>query len=71
VVRPASPSTKATLGTNAVHITARYDERTGYVMALCAIDNLTKGASGGAIQAANVALGIDETLGLTSVGVYP
>lgn len=71
VVRPASPSTKATLGTNATHITARYDERTGYVMVLCAIDNLTKGASGGAIQAANVALGIDETLGLTSVGVYP
>lgn len=71
VVRPGSPSTKATLGTNAVHITARYDERTGYAMVLCAIDNLTKGASGGAIQAANVALGIDETLGLTSVGVYP
>lgn len=71
VVRPASPSTKATLGTNSAHLTARYDERTGYVMALCAIDNLTKGASGGAIQAANVALGIDETLGLTSVGLYP
>lgn len=71
VVRPASPSTKATLGTNSAHLTARYDERTGYVMALCAIDNLAKGASGGAIQAANVALGIDETLGLTSVGLYP
>lgn len=70
-VRPASPSTKATLGTNSAHLTARYDERTGYVMALCAIDNLAKGASGGAIQAANVALGIDETLGLTSVGLYP
>lgn len=71
VVRPASPSTKATLGTNAAHLTARYDERTEYVMVLCAIDNLTKGASGGAIQAANVALEIDETLGLSSVGVYP
>lgn len=71
VVRPSSPSTKATLGTNAAHLTARYDERTEYVMVLCAIDNLTKGASGGAIQAANVALEIDETLGLTSVGVYP
>ncbi|MEO5974844.1 MAG: N-acetyl-gamma-glutamyl-phosphate reductase [Ilumatobacteraceae bacterium] len=71
VVRPALPSTKATLGTNSAHLTARFDDRTGYVMVLCAIDNLTKGASGGAIQAANVALGIDETLGLTSVGLYP
>jgi len=71
VVRPASPSTKATMGSNAVHITARFDERTGYVMVICALDNLTKGASGGAIQAANVALGIDETLGLTNVGVFP
>jgi N-acetyl-gamma-glutamyl-phosphate reductase len=71
VVRPASPSTKSTLGSNAVHITARYDERTGTVLALCAIDNLTKGAAGGAIQAANVALGIPETAGLSAVGVYP
>ncbi len=71
VVRQESPSTKATFGSNAVHITARFDERTGYVLVICAIDNLTKGASGGAVQAANVALGLDETAGLTSVGVYP
>ncbi len=71
VVRHESPATKATLGTNAVHLTARYDERTGYVIVLCAIDNLAKGASGGAVQAANVALGLDETAGLTSVGLYP
>jgi N-acetyl-gamma-glutamyl-phosphate reductase len=70
-VSPDSPSTKATLGSNAALITARYDERTGFVMVLCAIDNLAKGASGGAIQAANVALGIDETAGLSTVGVYP
>ena len=43
---------------------ARFDERTGTVIAMCAIDNLTKGASGGAVQAANVALGLDETAGL-------
>ena len=36
------------------------------MLALCAIDNLAKGASGGAVQAANVALGLDETAGLTS-----
>jgi len=71
VVRNESPSTKATLGSNAVHITARYDSRTGWVMVICAIDNLTKGASGGAVQAANVALGLEETAGLTSVGLYP
>ena len=71
VVRPASPSTKATLGSNAAHITARFDERTGIAMAICAIDNLTKGASGGAVQAANVALGIPETTGLSTVGMYP
>ncbi|MEO6123367.1 MAG: N-acetyl-gamma-glutamyl-phosphate reductase [Ilumatobacteraceae bacterium] len=70
-VRTESPATKATLGSNAAHLTARYDERTGTVIALCALDNLTKGASGGAVQAANVALGLDETTGLTSVGVYP
>ena len=71
VVRPTSPSTKATLGSNAVHITARFDERTGYVIVICALDNLTKGASGGAVQAANVSLGIDESMGLTNVGVFP
>lgn len=71
VVSPAVPSTKATLGTNCVHITARFDERTGYVMVLAALDNLAKGASGGALQSANVALGIDEDLGLASTGMYP
>jgi N-acetyl-gamma-glutamylphosphate reductase len=41
------------------------------VIVISALDNLCKGASGGAVQAANVALGIDETAGLTAVGVYP
>ncbi len=71
VVRPQVPSTKATLGTNTVHITARYDERTGYVMVLAALDNIAKGASGGAVQSMNVALGLPETSGLSTVGVYP
>lgn len=71
VVRPDSPSTKATLGSNAVHLTARFDARTGYVLVIGALDNLCKGASGGAIQAANVALGLPETAGLAAVGVYP
>ena len=71
VVRPSSPSTKATLGSNSAHLSARYDERTGYVIVLCAIDNLAKGAAGGAVQAANVALGLDETFGLSKVGMFP
>ncbi|MFM8649365.1 MAG: N-acetyl-gamma-glutamyl-phosphate reductase [Actinomycetota bacterium] len=71
VVRADSPSTKATLGSNAVHITARFDPRTGNVIVISALDNLCKGASGGAVQAMNVALGLPETSGLTSIGVYP
>ena len=71
VVVEGSPGTKATLGSNAAHVTVRFDERTSTVVAIAAIDNLTKGASGGALQAANVALGLDETLGLPLVGVAP
>ena len=71
VVSERSPSTKATLGTNAAHLTARVDERTGTVIALCAIDNLGKGASGAAVQCANLALGLPETTGLQLVGTYP
>jgi N-acetyl-gamma-glutamyl-phosphate reductase len=71
VVTDGSPSTKATLGTNTVQVTARFDERTRTVVAIAALDNLAKGASGGAVQAANVALGLPETAGLTRVGVAP
>ena len=71
VVSERSPSTKATLGSNSVHITARADARTGWVMAIAALDNLVKGASGQAVQCANLALGIDETAGLASAGLYP
>lgn len=71
VVSERSPSTKATLGTNAAHLTARVDERTGTVIALCALDNLGKGASGAAVQCANLALGLPETTGLQLVGTYP
>ncbi len=65
------PATKSVLGSNAAHVSARYDERTNTVIAMCAIDNLTKGASGGAVQAANVALGLDETAGLPTIGLAP
>lgn len=71
VVSEHAPSTKATLGSNCAHVTARVDERTGWVVAICALDNLGKGASGQAVQCANIALGLPETAGLTAVGVYP
>jgi len=71
VVDERPPSTKATLGSNAAHLTGRYDARTGWVMALCAIDNLGKGAAGQAVQCANIASGLPETMGLSALGVTP
>ncbi len=65
------PTTKAVLGSNSAFVTARADERTGWVLALCAIDNLVKGASGQAMQCANIVAGLPETLGLPMVGMYP
>ena len=65
------PTTKAVLGSNSAMVTARADERTGWVLALCAIDNLVKGASGQAVQCANIVAGLPETLGLPLVGLYP
>ncbi len=65
------PSTKWTLGSNAVHLTARYDARTGRVLALAALDNLVKGAAGQMIQCANLILGLDETAGLPRAGLWP
>jgi N-acetyl-gamma-glutamyl-phosphate reductase len=71
VVTGDPPSTKATSGSNCAHVTARVDRRTGWVLALCAIDNLVKGAAGQAIQCANLSLGLPETSGLPLVGMYP
>jgi N-acetyl-gamma-glutamyl-phosphate reductase len=71
VVTDAPPSTKATSGSNCAHVTARVDERTGWVVVLCALDNLIKGAAGQAVQCANVALGLPETTGLPIAGLYP
>jgi N-acetyl-gamma-glutamyl-phosphate reductase len=71
VVSERSPSTKATLGSNSCHITARVDERTGWVIVIAALDNLVKGASGQAVQCANLALGLPESTGLAVAGLYP
>src|SRR3954468_16918207 len=65
------PATKWVSGSNGVQLTARYDARTSRIVALSAIDNLGKGAAGQMIQCANLMLGLEETAGLTIIGVYP
>jgi N-acetyl-gamma-glutamyl-phosphate reductase len=71
VVTDSPPSTKATSGSNCAHVTVRVDPRTGWVVTLAALDNLVKGASGQAVQCANLALGLPEGSGLPMVGIYP
>lgn len=65
------PTTAHVLGGNGAHVHVAVDERVGRVITSCAIDNMGKGAAGQAVQAANTALGDDETSGLTGAGVYP
>ena len=65
------PSTASTVGSNAAQIQVTVDERAGRVVAVCAIDNLGKGAAGAAVQCLNLALGLPETAGLTVAGVAP
>jgi N-acetyl-gamma-glutamyl-phosphate reductase len=71
VVDERSPETKAVAGSNAVHLTGRVDPRTGLVLGIGVLDNLMKGASGMAVQCANIAVGLPETTGLSTIGVYP
>jgi N-acetyl-gamma-glutamyl-phosphate reductase len=70
-VSATPPSTKWTLGSNAVHITARRCDRTGRVLAIAALDNLVKGAAGQMVQCANLMLGVEEIAGLPVAGVWP
>ena len=65
------PRTSDVLGSNAAHLQLTLDESVGRVVVVAAIDNLTKGTAGGAIQCANLALGLPETAGLPVAGVAP
>ena len=67
----AWPRTADVVGANTVHLQVIVDTHAGRVIAVAAIDNLTKGTAGGAIQCANLALGLPETAGLPLVGVAP
>ena len=65
------PQTQATLGANTVQVQVAVDPRAGRLVAVGAMDNLTKGTAGGAVQCMNIALGLSETSGLPTVGVAP
>jgi N-acetyl-gamma-glutamyl-phosphate reductase len=65
------PATASVHGSNAVQVQVAYDAAAGRIIAISAIDNLTKGTAGGAVQSMNIALGLDETTGLTTIGVAP
>ncbi|HEX7461985.1 MAG TPA: N-acetyl-gamma-glutamyl-phosphate reductase [Dermatophilaceae bacterium] len=65
------PRTADVLGSNNVHLQVALDERAGRVIAVAAVDNLTKGTAGAAVQCANLALGLPETTGLPTAGVAP
>ena len=65
------PATKSVVGSNSVQIQVALDADAGRVVVTAAIDNLTKGTAGGAFQSVNLALGLDETLGLPTTGVAP
>ena len=65
------PQTQSVLGSNAVHVQVAVDENAGRLVAVAALDNLTKGTAGGAVQCMNLALGLPETTGLPTIGVAP
>ncbi|WP_217644699.1 N-acetyl-gamma-glutamyl-phosphate reductase [Geodermatophilus amargosae] len=65
------PTTAQVLGANTVAVQVTVDPDAGRLVVVAAVDNLTKGTAGGAIQSANIALGVPETAGLPLVGVAP
>jgi N-acetyl-gamma-glutamyl-phosphate reductase len=65
------PATGAVLGSNSVHLQVALDERARRAVVVGAVDNLAKGTGGAAVQCMNLALGLPETTGLSSVGVAP
>lgn len=65
------PEPKILAGSNYADIGFEYDEESGHLVSLCAIDNLMKGAAGTAVQCMNLMLGFDETTGLEFSGLHP
>jgi N-acetyl-gamma-glutamyl-phosphate reductase len=65
------PQTKSVAGSNAVHVQVTVDATAGRLVAVAAVDNLAKGTGGAAVQCMNLALGLPEAAGLTTVGLAP
>ncbi|MBP2193483.1 N-acetyl-gamma-glutamyl-phosphate reductase [Nocardia goodfellowii] len=65
------PQTGSVLGSNAITLQVAVDDDAGLLVVIGAIDNLTKGTAGAAVQSMNLALGFEETEGLSTVGVAP
>ena len=65
------PQTKSVMGSNAVHVQVTADVAANRMVAVGAVDNLAKGTAGAAVQCMNLALGLDEALGLSTVGLAP
>ncbi|HXF68334.1 MAG TPA: N-acetyl-gamma-glutamyl-phosphate reductase [Thermoflexus sp.] len=65
------PDPKAVVGSNFADVGFAVEEETGRIVALCALDNLMKGAAGSAVQSLNVAMGWPETTGLDLIPIYP
>jgi N-acetyl-gamma-glutamyl-phosphate reductase len=65
------PQTKSVTGSNSVHLQVTVDQDARRLVAVGAVDNLAKGTAGAAVQCMNLALGLDETTGLSTVGLAP
>ncbi|MGA8995832.1 MAG: N-acetyl-gamma-glutamyl-phosphate reductase [Nocardioidaceae bacterium] len=65
------PQTKSVVGSNAVHVQVTVDQAAGRLVAVAAVDNLAKGTGGAAVQCMNLALGLPEASGLSTVGLAP
>jgi N-acetyl-gamma-glutamyl-phosphate/LysW-gamma-L-alpha-aminoadipyl-6-phosphate reductase len=65
------PEPKILAGTNYADLGFELDETSRHIVAMCAIDNLMKGASGSAVQCMNLMMGWDETMGLEFMGLHP
>ncbi len=65
------PDTAHVRGSNRAQIAVEFDQRSGRVLTMAAIDNLVKGAAGQAVQCMNIALGLVETAGLEQIALFP
>ena len=65
------PQTQAVLGSNACHLQVTVDRSAGVLVAVGAVDNLAKGTAGAAVQCLNLAVGLPEQTGLSTVGLAP